>query len=89
MAKKYDAVIAVGSYTNAQGETKKRYLNIGAVMESEHGPYLLLDAHILSMQVFALANKERRDSVPVSLFDPNRDKGASNDAGLSAEDVPF
>jgi len=89
MAKRYDAVIAVGSYTNAQGEVKKRYLNIGAVMESEHGPYLLLDAHILSMQVFALANKERRDSVLVSLFDPNRDKGASNDAAPGAEDVPF
>ncbi len=88
MAKKYDAVIAVGSYTNAAGETKKRYLNIGAVMESENGPYLLLDAHILSMQVFALANKERRDSVLVSLFDPNRER-ASNAPVIDAEEVPF
>jgi hypothetical protein len=88
MAKKYDAVIAVGSYTNAAGEVKKRYLNIGAVMESEHGPYLLLDAHILSMQVFALANKERRDSVLVSLFDPNRERG-SNDPLPVGDDVPF
>lgn len=87
MAKKYDAVIAVGSYTNAQGETKKRYLNIGAVMESEHGPYLLLDAHILSMQVFALANKDRRDSVLVSLFDPNRAK--SEGVTPSDDDVPY
>ena len=88
MAKKYDAVIAVGSYTNAQGETKKRYLNIGAVMESEHGPYLLLDAHILSMQVFALANKERRDSVLVSLFDPNRAKAEGVPPGADS-DIPF
>jgi hypothetical protein len=87
MAKKYDAVIAVGSYTNAQGETKKRYLNIGAVMESEHGPYLLLDAHILSMQVFALANRDRRDSVLVSLFDPNRAK--SEGVAPSDDDVPY
>jgi hypothetical protein len=57
-------------------------------MESEHGPYLLLDAHILSMQVFALANKERRDSVLVSLFSPDR---AAQPAGesLPPEDVPF
>ena len=87
MAKKYDAVIAVGEYTNAQGEKKKRYLNIGAVMESEHGPYLLLDAHILSMQIFALANKERRDSVLVSLFDPNRERSTGEQ--LPPEDVPF
>ncbi len=88
MAKKYDAVIAVGSYTNAQGETKKRYLNIGAVMESEHGPYMLLDAHILSMQVFALANKERRDSVLVSLFSPDRSPQPAGET-LPPDDIPF
>lgn len=88
MGKKYDAVIAVGEYTNAQGEKKKRYLNIGAVMESEHGPYLLLDAHILSMQVFALANKERRDSVLVSLFSPESKPQPAGET-LPPEDVPF
>lgn len=88
MAKKYDAVIAVGSYTDAQGNAKKRYLNIGAVMDGEHGPYLLLDAHILSMQVFALANKERRDSVLVSLFDPNHER-STGEPLPPGEDVPF
>ena len=87
MAKKYDAVIAVGEYINASGEKKKRYLNIGAVMESEHGPYLLLDAHILSMQVFALANKERHGSVLVSLFDPNRERASGEQ--VAPDDVPF
>ena len=88
MAKKYDVAIAVGSYTNDRGETKKRYLNIGAMMESEHGPYLLLDAHILSMQVFALANKERRDSVLVSLFDPER-KTPAGEQLPPMDDAPF
>lgn len=88
MAKKYDAVIAVGSYTDAQGNAKKRYLNIGAVMEGENGLFLLLDAHILSMQVFALANKERRDSVLVSLFDANRERSTGEQ--LPPDDgVPF
>lgn len=85
--KKFDAVLAVGEYINAQGEKKRRYLNIGAVMESEHGPYLLLDAHVLSMQVFALANRERRDSVLVSLFDADRTR---QDAPVSGpDDAPW
>lgn len=89
MGKKYDAVIAVGEYTNAQGEKKKRYLNIGAVMESEHGPYLLLDSHILSMQVFALANKERRDSVLVSLFEPKGDAQTATPPAQQYDDIPY
>jgi hypothetical protein len=40
------------------------------------------------MQVFALANKERRDSVLVSLFDPNRERG-SNDPLPVGDDMPF
>jgi len=37
MAKVYDVIATVGEYTNKQGETKKRYLNIGSVIESDKG----------------------------------------------------
>lgn len=87
MSKKYDCAVVVGEYTDASGAKKKRYKTIGAVMEGEHGPYLLLDASILSMQLFALANKDRRDSVLVSLFDANRERGGQD--APPAEDVPF
>jgi hypothetical protein len=87
--KKFDAVVTVGEYVNNNGEKKKRYLNIGTVMESENGPFLLLDAHILSMQVFALCNKERRDSVLVSLFDPDRKSNSASPEQMLNEDVPF
>lgn len=89
MAKTHDICLAVGEYTDQNGDKKKRYKTIGALMDSEHGPYLLLDADVLSMQLFALANRERRDSVLVSLFDANRERGASKPAATSAEDVPY
>jgi len=58
-------------------------------MQHDNGPFLLLDASILSMQLFALANKERRESVIVSLFDAKREPGTSAPSGVEAEDVPF
>lgn len=45
MNKKYDAVATIGEYTNKQGEKKKRYLTVGAVMEGDDGRMALkLDA---------------------------------------------
>ncbi len=35
--KKYDAVAMVGEYKNSAGETKKRYMNVGAVFENDKG----------------------------------------------------
>ena len=38
MAKKiYDAVATIGEYTDKQGQTKKRYMNVGVVMENDSG----------------------------------------------------
>jgi len=42
--KKYDVVAITGEYTNAQGETKKRYVNCGAVFETEKGMSLKLES---------------------------------------------
>lgn len=38
----YDAVASVGEYEDRQGQKKKRYVNIGAVFESDDGKYLSL-----------------------------------------------
>ena len=88
-SKKYDAAIVVGEYTDASGQKKKRYKTIGAVMDGEHGPYLLLDSTALSMQLFALANRDRRDSVLVSLFDADRDRNKTGDAPPVDDDIPY
>lgn len=42
MAKKiYDVAVAVGKYTK-DGEEKNRYENIGAVIQGDNGPFLVL-----------------------------------------------
>ena len=69
MAKKYDIVAKTGEYTS-NGETKSRYLNVGAVMSGEHGPYMLLNKTFNPAGVPGDPNK---DSILLSLFEP-RDK---------------
>jgi hypothetical protein len=41
MAKTHDLAVVVGEYQK-DGQTKKKYENVGAVMESQNGPYILL-----------------------------------------------
>jgi hypothetical protein len=91
MSKKYDFAVAIGEYTDAQGGKKKRYKTIGAIMQGEHGLYMLLDATALSMQLFALANRDRRDSVLVSMFDADRERerGTAIAEPPPDEDIPF
>jgi hypothetical protein len=89
MSKKHDVAVAIGEYTDAAGNKKKRYKSIGAIMQGEHGLYMLLDATALSMQLFALANRDRRDSVLVSLFDAERERGTVIAEPPPDEDIPF
>lgn len=87
--KVFDACLPIGEYTAPTGEKKKRYKTIGAVMEGDDGgQFLLLDATVLSMQVFALANRDRRDSVLVSLFDANRERHETRQPG-GDDDIPY
>ena len=44
MKKKYDAVVVTGKYTDRNGVEKKRYLNVGVVLEGEKGMSLKLEA---------------------------------------------
>ena len=37
MAKKYDLVVAVGAYTNNDGQDKTQWLNVGKVLEKQNG----------------------------------------------------
>ncbi len=40
--KTHDIAVKVGSYTNSQGETKNRYQNVGALMQGDKGPFIML-----------------------------------------------
>jgi hypothetical protein len=85
--------VAVGKYTDGAGQEKNRYKNIGRqVTKDDGGVFLLLDADIFHASLFALANRERKDQIIVSMFEP-RDQAAKPAApapgGVMEDDVPF
>ena len=88
MAKKYDVVAKIGEY-QSQGETKNRYLNVGAIMSGEHGPYLLLNKTFNPAGVPGDPNK---DSILLSLFEPrDRQDNPAPAASKMVDDgrIPF
>ena len=70
--KKYDIVAKVGEYQK-NGETKGRYLNVGALMEKDGKPFLLLNR---TFNPAGVPNQDNRDTVLLSLYEP---KNSSND----------
>ena len=96
--KKYDIVVSGGSYTNGQGEEKKRWVNVGVVMQGDDGFFALLDPGVN----LAAYKEPGKDRVIASLFEPRQQNpqqqsqpqqpqqgqhGPSND-GFS-DDIPF
>lgn len=89
---KYNVAVKIGEY-EARGQKKNRYQRIGRIMDGDTGPFLLLDVLFISPQLFALANKDGKDSIIVSLFEEDRKEEPSkatthSDAGGSS-DIPF
>lgn len=74
-----DIAVKVGEYTNASGDTKGRYINVGAIMKSDDGnEFALLDVLALNPMLASMhmsATKRRESSVLASLFTP-RDHAA-------------
>lgn len=94
-SKMYDVAVKTGSYTDQSGATKGRYENIGIMMESESGPYLMLKR---TFNPAGVPNPENRDTVICSLFSPNSDQAARPAAArpaaraalpVSDDEIPF
>ena len=90
MSKKiYDICVKTGSYTNRDGETKNRYQNVGAVIQGDNGPFMLMERWFNPAGV-----DTDRDSVLLSLFKPDS-KGGQGAPQQSAprddldSDIPF
>lgn len=65
--KLYDLAVVTGSYTS-QGETKNRYANVGAVMQSDDGnKFIMLNRHFNPAGV---PFREGAESILVSMFKP-------------------
>ena len=73
MAKLYDLAVAVGSFTTQSGEEKKRWKNIGSVLETKDGgKVILIDRTFNPAGVPVEAG---RDSIMVSMFPPKDKDG--------------
>ena len=66
--KLFDAVVKTGEYTDAQGQTKGRYENIGSVMQSDNGIFMVLKR---TFNAAGVPNPDCKDSVIVSFFEQN------------------
>ena len=44
MSKKFDLVAVTGKYTTHDGVEKSRFQNVGALIEGEKGPYIVLES---------------------------------------------
>lgn len=84
MIKKYDIVATVGTYQK-NGETKSRFKSVGAMMEKDGKPFLLLDR---TFNLAGLPNPQGKDTVLLSLYEP-KDKGSDYNQGLQAKDNSF
>lgn len=75
MARKtHDIVAKVGEYTDRQGQTKPSYKNVGALMQGDNGPFLMLD------RTFNPAGMpiDGRGNVILSCFEPRQQDGQQN-----------
>lgn len=65
--KTHDLSVKTGTYRDAQGQEKARYKTIGALMQGDKGPFVVLD------RTFAPAGvpvEDGRDQIIVSCFEP-------------------
>lgn len=64
-----DIAVKTGEYTNAQGEVKGRYENIGSLMQGNEGQFLILKR---TFNIAGVPNPDNKDSIIASLFDPKQ-----------------
>jgi len=93
--KTYDLAVKVGTYEKG-GETKNRYLNIGAVLQKDDGgKFILLDR---TFNPAGVPNPDGRSTVIVSLFEVKKEenhKDISKDEDVAVsnpadeETIPF
>ena len=72
--KTHDIVAKVGEYTDRQGNTKPRYKNVGALMQGDNGPFIMIDR---TFNIAGLPN-DGRDNALLSCFEPRDDQQQSN-----------
>lgn len=79
MAKRVkDLAVVTGTYTNNHGEEKRRYMNCGALMESDDGSQFIMLNRFINYS--SLPRKQGSESILISVFDlrePNAQQQAA------------
>jgi hypothetical protein len=73
MPKLYDLAVAVGSYTNKAGEEKKRWKNIGSVVQTKDGGKVILIDRTFNPA--GVDVEPGRDQIMISMFEPKDENG--------------
>lgn len=79
MAKTHDLCVAVGEYNG-----KKRYENVGVVLDNGNGPMLLLKR---TFNPAGVPNPDGKDSIIISMFEP-REKSQQGQQSQQRQDAP-
>lgn len=69
-----DLVVVTGEYTDRNGDTKKKYQNVGVILEGQYGRFALIE----STFNFAAMAEEPGGQVKVSIFDADRDRAGDS-----------
>ena len=67
--KKYECVVALGEYQDGSGQTKTRWQNVGAVIQTDKGFMMLLDR---TFNPAGMPNPENRTNIVINLFEPQQ-----------------
>jgi hypothetical protein len=68
--KTHDLAVKVGSYINQQGEQKNRYQNVGALMQGDNGPFIMLAKWFNPAGV---QDDRGGESILISVFEPRQE----------------
>lgn len=77
----YDLAVAVGSYTDRQGNEKKRWKNIGSVIQTKDGGKVILIDRTFNPAGVPVENG--RDQIMVSMFEPKDESKNSRNGDTS------
>lgn len=83
MSKKYDIVAKVGTYKNKQGEDKAIWRTVGAVVEGDSGPFIVIDR---AFNPAALADAKGDGKAYLSLFVPESKDGQTRTTKVAGDD---
>lgn len=88
MNKLYDLVVTVKEYTNAQGENKRLYENVGSIMEKDGNKFMMLKRHF---NPAGITNPENKDTLLISMYEPKNKQQTSNQSSNDSfdDDTPF